>query len=249
MRAGKLVTLLLGATSLLLIALLVGGVLSEPSPDARGGAEIKLPALPVPDDSQFEMRGEEEFVAINERPLFNDDRRPREPSEVQEDGGEEAVEVAANKQELDVALQGVIISPQYRIAMITDNVAKKNLSLRVGENLEGELAAWSLTMVEARKVTFENSQRGKSTDLELAVFKSALPSKVGAKKPAAKKGAKKRTNKGARKRDDADKQRQEKEGGKPDDAADEVRRKVAARRAKMRAEAAKRRAKKDDEQQ
>ena len=106
------------------------------------------------------------FVEVENRPLFNDDRKPTPHDDSEpEDEAPPAVP-------LNVTLTGVIIvrktesTSELRIAMVRDNMRNESLQLKVGMPLGGDQAGWTLVSVEPRLATFRNASDEKA-EIEL----------------------------------------------------------------------------------
>lgn len=125
------------------------GLSASPSPASASGAAAELPEpQPLP---EVEMPAKQEFSAIVERPLFSPSRRPAE-------GGETA---AAPAQALEIALTGVIISEDERIALLRPQGRQRTLRLRQGDTYEG----WTVADIREHSVTFRRD--GSETEVEL----------------------------------------------------------------------------------
>jgi len=107
------------------------------------------------------------FAAIDQRPLFNEDRRPA-PVEAT------AATDAPPQVPLNIQLTGVIVTPDTRIALITDKTRNQPLSLKVGMPLEGDQAAWTLVQINPRSVVFESINNERS-EVELEVAGTVAP--------------------------------------------------------------------------
>lgn len=156
---------------------------------------------------------------INARPMFSDTRLPyiEEELEVTTEGEPEDIP------ELKAKLKGVVITPESSYAMIVDEITKNREVYTVGMPLDGEQGGWSLTEITQRKVVF-TSEDNKTTELELEVFGgTAGPANKSAKKDVAS------TNKATKLQEKLEKKKN----------ADDIRKKIAERRAQMRAEALK----------
>ena len=108
-----------------------------------------------------------EFRIINQKPVFNESRRPEvKPVEEEEPEEDIAIEV---KDAPDVRLTGVIITPGLKIASLTPNDAKlEGVMAHEGESLTGEFVGWQVSSVNPRVVVLE-SRDGQSLELELQV--------------------------------------------------------------------------------
>lgn len=240
----KLVTLILGGGCVVLLAVAalqfagIGGGVKRasadefPPPDGDG----------VPVDAGVElaeMAAEESYGLVSAKPLFNEDRRPFDGSTeiLDPNVGPDGTPLDEPPTELEATVAGIIITPEKRIVMLRDNKTSQTMSLREGMPLEGELASWSVGQIEPRKVSFDG-QGGSEAELELLVHTQALP---GGRSPA-------RPANNRRNRNRAAKNANDNENGKADNEsrAEEIRRKVAERRAQMRADAARRRQQQED---
>ncbi len=136
----------------LLCALLgwfVWNQLRSPEPGKAGSAAAKstvaaaeVPELPPP--PVFKMRPKEDFIAIIERPIFIQSRRPvvNAPS---------AAPVRQTRQELDVTLKGVIITDTESLVLLSRGDGEEDISLAVGDHLNG----WTLSKVQSNKAFFD----------------------------------------------------------------------------------------------
>ncbi|MEE4638193.1 MAG: hypothetical protein V2J42_05590 [Wenzhouxiangella sp.] len=175
----------------------------------------------------------DEYGEIVRRPVFFSDRRL--PVVVVADAEEEPeIEEEIEEEEpipdLNASVAGIIITPDLRIAMIRDQEANSTMVLSEGMNLEGEQAAWKLDSIESRRVNFV-SVDGRNTGLELEVNTRGL-SRPTRTRPAAEEAPPEEA--GA----------EQAAAPQPDEEAlsraEEIRRRVAERRAELRAEAERR---------
>jgi len=130
----------------------------------------------------------------------------------------------------------IVVTPDLRLAMIRDDAANETVVLREGMSLEGEQAAWRLDSIDPRQVNFI-SVDGRESLLELSVNTSSLAagssglsSRGEDQNPAPGQG-------------DDQSQPTDPEVSQQSEArarAEEVRRRVAERRAELRAEAERR---------
>ncbi len=185
------------------------------------------------------------YRAITERPVFFADRRlpvveVLDEAEEDEEPLPEIVE-EGNIDDLRAVVAGIVITPDMRLAMVRDEAANKTVMLREGMSLEGEQAAWRLERIMPRTVSFV-SVDGRESDLELKVNTAGLtagsPGQV--RTPASQRQAPEPVP-----TDDQAEAGTEAEEVSPADAdararAEEVRRRVAERRAELRAEAERR---------
>lgn len=184
----------------------------------------RVPPLPQVDltRAQSPLEPIDAYAVIGERPLFNADRRPLPPPESDAPAAEEAPPPAP----LDVVLTSVVMSGEFKVAIVLDNKGQRTQSVRVGSALEGDQAGWKLVELEARKAVFEGPT-GRS-ELDLRVFDGTggqPPTPVAA--PAATP-------------EDAAKQEQapaEAEAQTPESRAELIRKRIEERRRQMREEA------------
>jgi len=228
-----LTTLLAGAIAfLLLLALilfLVLGRVNLDRIDPAGDTSVAAIAVAAP---QTGLEVFEEYNEILRRPLFFSDRRL--PVMQVDDFEDEVFEVVLEQPEqepvaeLKASVAGIIITPDMRMAMIRDQDANRTVVLREGMSLEGEQAAWRLDRIEPRTVSFV-SVDGRSAGLELEVNTRGLTRPAvsrEAAQPAEVDRSAEEPEAAAEPVDDQSRAR-----------AEEIRRRVAERRAELRAEA------------
>jgi general secretion pathway protein N len=236
-RHNLLSVMLIGAIALLiLIALLsfwlLGRVdVAKIAPDTASAGIIERPVAENPSLSELS-----EYARIVERPVFFADRSlpvmevAGVDDEVEESEPLPEVEIP----ELEATLAGIIITPEVRLAMVTDRSSNETLLLREGMTMSGEKSAWKVASIRPRGVEFE-TEDGQTEDLELEVETDAL--KPGARpRPAATRAAA-ATESDEAAETPADNQSQQ-EAARA--RAEEIRRRVAERRAQLRAEAERR---------
>lgn len=187
--------------------------------------QVSIPKIPTSINQQ-EIKEEVDLKKLVEvatsKPIFSTTREPF-VDEVEEQVPEEvAVEIA----ELQAQITGIVITPENSYAMILDTTTNKRNSYKVGMPLDGELGGWTITSIQSRKVTFVSDDE-KTQELEL---------KVGGTAPRASKSLNK-TNTTAKAGDIAQQSKAISRKDKKKNA-DDIRKKIAARRAQMRAEAA-----------
>lgn len=124
--------------------------------DANAGGAI--------DREPFELPPQTTFAAINQRPLFNDDRKPSK---------DEPVETAADTPPptpLNISLTGTLLAakPELRTAMVRENGKAQTIPLREGMPLPGDQGGWTLSLVKNRSAIFK-STTGEEVEVELAM--------------------------------------------------------------------------------
>ena len=227
--AGIGVAAVVGGLNFLLLGRADADRIAPAGDAARIAGEARSPAPQV---------GElESYAVITERPVFFEDRQlPRiEAGESDEDESIAEAPIVEEIPELEAAVAGIIITPDMRLAMIsTGRNGSDTVVLREGMALEGELSAWKLEEIQARSVRFA-TESGRRADLELMVETDTLSS-GGPSRPAV---AAQQTN--------PDPAQNGQPTGTDTEAqaaararAEEIRRRVAERRAQLRAEAERR---------
>lgn len=238
MRLSKLIGFILAGGCLVLLALsglLVSGLLTtmettedvSPVPLASNDS-----AGVINTDPQSDAQG---YGVIAQRPLFDPSREPRPPDVPNTGpGGDDDDPPVAEAEPLDVSVNGIIITPDLRLAIVTDNKTNTRMRVREGMPLEEDMAAWTLDSVEPRKLTFTDGDKKRSV-VEMNVDAEGAPAAAPATPPQA--------DNGQRRNDDTT----EVEVARAEQA-EEIRRRVAERRAQLRAEAERRRAEQNKEQ-
>lgn len=198
---------------------------STDAPDAR----VDAPETGLEDFSAYS--------AIIERPVFFSDRQlpvveaPGDPDEAVAEEETEAEEV----EDLEAEIAGIVITPEMKLAMVSDKQAKKTMVLREGMSLEGEQAAWKLDAIEPRRVNFV-SVDGRETALELKVNTEGLASSSSAGERSRQSAAENQQEPD----EEAQAAAQQEASEEARARAEEIRRRVAERRAQLRAEAERR---------
>ncbi len=176
------------------------------------------------------------YAVITDRPVFFEDRQLPEidTGEEVDEGAETEVAVVEEVPDLEARVAGIIITPDLRLAMIADPRGQDTVVLREGMALEGDLSAWKLEEIRARSVRFATDS-GRSADLELIVETDALASGAPTRPPPNARQA------AAEPTADAETEPVDNEAQAAARArAEEIRRRVAERRAQLRAEAERR---------
>jgi general secretion pathway protein N len=116
------------------------------------------------DREPFQLPPQSDFVAINERPLFNEDRRPTK-EEVAESTPE-----GPPPSPLNISLTGTMLAgkPPMRTAMVRENGKAQTIALKEGMPLPGDQGAWTLSQVKNRSAIFKSST-GEEVEVELAM--------------------------------------------------------------------------------
>lgn len=120
------------------------------------------------------------YAEILTRPVFNESRAPEAQAETAGTEGEPAKATAAP---LNVALTGVILMPELKLAFVRDNVTNTVHRVRLGNPLEGEQSGWKLVELKPRGAVFEGEGLGRQ-ELDLATDVAGAPAAVAAIVPA-----------------------------------------------------------------
>lgn len=133
----------------------------------------QIPPLPALDLSQAHsvLQSQELYAEVGERPLFNPDRRPLPVESVAtaEDGN--AAEPPPPVAPLNVMVTSILLTPNMKVAIVTDQQTGQSQSVKVGESLKGDMSSWTLKELEGRKAVF--SGPGGTSSVDLRVFDGA----------------------------------------------------------------------------
>ena len=184
-------------------------------------SEVVIPSIPKSTalsakDSKIDNN--KILESIKQRPVFSVSREPFVEEEVEDNVTDtDKVEIA----ELKAKVTSIVITPEQSYAMVLDNTTNKRETYTVGMPLDGEQGGWTINSIQPRKVVFV-SEDNKTEEIELEVYSGSLKTKKG------------RNNKGKKGGKNKPLSRKDKKKN-----ADDIRKKIAERRAQMRAEAAK----------
>jgi general secretion pathway protein N len=163
-----------------------------------------------------------EYRVINDRPVFNESRQP--VVSIEEDGETIELVEAPVADAPDVRLTGVIITPEQRMATLSQNRGGDALIAHEGNPLDGEYVGWTVASIEPRMVRLE-SLEGESLELQLSVHDQVIKEPPRPEPPPEEQLA----------------QEGEGEAGAEDgeqlSRAEEIRRRIAERREQLRREA------------
>lgn len=125
----------------------------------------------------FELPPSHSYAAITDRPIFNETRRP-EPDDERVAGadggkGQSGQQQAQQQAKLDVTVEGIVITPDQRIAMIKDNKSSQTATLHEGMSAPGKMSQWTLKRILPRRVVFSGGGN-RTASVDLSVYKSAL---------------------------------------------------------------------------
>ena len=181
-RGGKLLSLILAGTCavLFLLALAlqvgVGRGYTWLEPEADGPA-VSAAAI---DRAPFKLPAETEYAATQQRPLFNEDRKPTP----EESGDDSTAAPQPPSAPLNVALTGVVLTPDLRVATLQDKT-KNNATvvLKEGMPMPGDQGGWTLTHINPRSAIFRELA-GEEIEVELTTAvanpRAGAPARAGA---------------------------------------------------------------------
>lgn len=131
----------------------------------------QVPAL-VLSETQVELPGLQVYSDIANRPVFSEDRQP--VVKIDEQAGEQPEpEPEAPTAPLNIALTGIIHTPQMRIALMRDNGTGTALSLQEDMFLPGDQGGWQVKEIEPLRVVFLDSASQSETAVELELGKAS----------------------------------------------------------------------------
>ena len=228
---------LLAASGLLLmLAVVLWLAWSRPVPTEADMAAV-VPDMPTGPASNWALGQARSYQEFNDRPLFNETRRPAVVDEEVAEPEEQVADVQVSKPP-EMRLTGVIITPNQRLAMLTPQSGGEPLVIREGSALEGDFAGWSLNAVAERQVRLE-SARGDAINLDLVVHDQTMK---GPPRPAPRKPARSADDE---LEDDLDELM---EDGQDLSRAEEIRQRIAERREQLREAADQEQEQAEDEQ-
>ena len=116
------------------------------------------------DRNAYQLPPRAEFAAIDQRPLFNEDRKPSP------DDTTDATPEAPPPSPLNISLTGTMLvgKPELHVAIIRENGKAQSIALKEGMPLPGDQGAWTLNRVKTRSAIFKSSS-GEEVEVELAV--------------------------------------------------------------------------------
>jgi len=116
------------------------------------------------DRNAYQLPPQAEFAVIDQRPLFNEDRKPS-PEE-----STDATPEAPPPSPLNISLTGTMLvgKPELHVAIVRENGKAQSIALKEGMPLPGDQGAWTLSHVKTRSAVFKSSG-GEEVEVELAV--------------------------------------------------------------------------------
>ncbi len=189
--------------------------------------ETSLNQLDLGENAQNNIKIDDEvMVKITDAPLFSYDRMPYIPTEETDltlAGEDEVVE----PDPLKAKVTSIIITDENSYAMVFDQVSNTSVTLKQGMPLPGDQGLWTVDNINPRAVTFV-AEGEEPVELGLEVFDGQL----NAKAPNSRKNNRNQRNNNNKNNNNQNNTAQK-------NSAEEIRKKIAERRAQMRANAAK----------
>jgi len=164
---GQALAYALGAWVALMALLAIWFSATQPNVTGNAGeANQAVSSNSSPPPAQWTMPGLDTYDAASGRPLFSENREPLKVDRTKQPG---AMGANANAPQvpLNITLGGVILSPNLRLAMVTDNTTGKVVALKEGMPMPGDLGGWTLREIERAKVTFNGGETLGDTVVEL----------------------------------------------------------------------------------
>lgn len=133
------------------------------------------------DRETFKLPSEKDYAATDARPLFNEDRKPT--PEIPDEPAKPDVPPST----LNIALTGIVLTPQLHLALIQDKAKNSTISLREGMPMPGDQGDWTLTELKPRSAIFKQAPGGEEVEVELttAVASQKAPSAAKPGRPGA----------------------------------------------------------------
>lgn len=170
-------------------------------------------------------------VKIIDAPLFSIDRKPFVPDD---DPANDPVELTvAVADPLKAKVTSIIITNENSYAMVFDELSNASVTLKQGMPLPGDQGLWMVDAISPRAVTFVANGE-EPVELNLEVFDGQLGG--GGKK---NNNLKNKNNKKQNRNNNNNTNNRNKKEQTQKNSAEEIRKKIAERRAQMRANAAK----------
>lgn len=127
----------------------------QPEADSANVANVAI------DKTPFKLPPETQFADTTARPLFNDDRKPTPDTPDTPDVP------PPPKVPLNIALTGIILTPQLHLAMVHDKLKNKDMALKEGMPMDGDQGGWTLTQINPRSAVFRETS-GEEVEVELS---------------------------------------------------------------------------------
>ncbi|MHB8679723.1 MAG: hypothetical protein ACYC7G_08315 [Rudaea sp.] len=143
----------------------------RPDTDSSAVASVAI------DKTPFKLPPQTQFADTTARPLFNDDRKPTPDTPDTPDVP------PPPKVPLNIALTGVLLTPQLHLAMVHDKLKNTDVALKEGMPMAGDQGGWTLTKINPRSAIFRETS-GEEVEVELSSA-VASPNPVANMRPGA----------------------------------------------------------------
>jgi general secretion pathway protein N len=144
----------------------------QPDMESAGVASVAI------DKTPFKLPPEAQFADTTARPLFNDDRKPTPDTPDAPDTP------PPPKVPLNIALTGIILTPQLQLAMVHDKLKNKDVALKEGMPMDGDQGGWTLTRINPRSAVFRETS-GEEVEVELSTAVAGPTPAANAPRPGA----------------------------------------------------------------
>ena len=171
----RVLMIALGVMAVVYVLLLAG--LGRGVPGVGRTPPDQVPALAL-SETQVELPGLEVYDDIAGRPVFSEDRQPVVKMEESAGDGEPEPEPAAPAVPLNIALTGIIHTPQMRIALMRDNATGTALSLQEEMFLPGDQGGWQVKQIQPLHVVFMDGANQTETTVELELRVALLEKRL-----------------------------------------------------------------------
>lgn len=204
----------------------------------RGTASLEAELFDVSTLSKLEVSkdldtddqsSDQSVVQITDAPLFSFDRLPYIAPVDGEGELEEDLSIV-EAEPLKAKVTSIIITGENSYAMVLDELSNEHITLKQGMPLPGEQGLWVVDSINPRHVTFA-AEGEEPIEIGLEVFSGQLNKNTG------NQNNNRRNNKQKQDKNKVDTEINNQQAQK--NSAEEIRRKIAERRAQMRANAAK----------
>lgn len=122
------------------------------------------------DREPFKLPNENTFSEVQRRPPFNEDRKPTQFADPAPD------KPALPPVALNITLNGVILTPDVHLVMLTDKAKNTPVMIKEGMPLPGDQGGWTLVTIKPRSAIFNDGSS--DVEVELSSAPSPPPSKT-----------------------------------------------------------------------
>jgi len=127
-------------------------------------------AVAAIDREPFKLPNENTFSDVQKRPPFNEDRKPTQFADPAPD------KPTLPPVALNITLNGVILTPDVHLVMLTDKAKNTPVMIKEGMPLPGDQGGWTLVTIKPRSAIFNDGNS--EVEVELSSAPSPPPSKT-----------------------------------------------------------------------